>query len=76
MAILAGTVDGARRRRHPPRHPGGCRPQPGRWGPRQTATTADATGYRELLEFAGTQLPSDPARRCWAVQAPAATAPG
>jgi transposase len=34
----------------------------------QTATSADATGYQQLLEFAGTQIPSDPARRCWAIQ--------
>ncbi len=33
----------------------------------QTATRADATGYRQLLEFADTQ-PSGPARRCWAVE--------
>ncbi len=42
----------------------------------QTATRADATGYQELLEFADTQTLRDPARRCWAVEAPAATAPG
>ena len=42
----------------------------------QTATRADATGYQQLLEFADTQTPSGPARRCWAVEAPAATAPG
>jgi hypothetical protein len=34
----------------------------------QTATSADATDYRQLLEFAGTQIPSDPTRRCWAVE--------
>jgi transposase len=34
----------------------------------QTATRADATGYQQLLEFAGTQIPSDPARRCWAIE--------
>ena len=34
----------------------------------QTATSADATGYQQLLEFAGTQIPRDPARRCWAIQ--------
>jgi transposase len=34
----------------------------------QTATSADATGYQQLLEFAGTQIPRDPARRCWAIE--------
>jgi transposase len=34
----------------------------------QTATRADATGYQQLLEFADTQTPSGPARRCWAVE--------
>jgi transposase len=42
----------------------------------QTATRADATGYRQLLEFADLHVAGDRARRCWAVEAPAATAPG
>jgi transposase len=31
----------------------------------QTSVTADAAGYRRLLDFARAQLP---ARRCWAVE--------
>jgi transposase len=39
----------------------------------QTSVAADAAGYRSLLDFARAQLPG---RRCWAVKAQAATAPG
>jgi transposase len=31
----------------------------------QTATSADAAGYRALLDFADAQIPD---RRCWAVE--------
>jgi transposase len=37
----------------------------------QTATSADAAGYRALLDFADAQIPD---RRCWAVEGPAAMA--
>jgi hypothetical protein len=39
----------------------------------QTTTSADAAGYRRLLDFAHTQVPG---RRCWAVEGQAASAPG
>jgi transposase len=42
----------------------------------QTATSADATGYQQLLEFAGTQIPRDRRGAAGRSRAPAATAPG
>jgi transposase len=38
----------------------------------QTTISADAAGDRQLLALARVQLPG---RRCWAVEAPAASAP-
>src|SRR6266545_3863209 len=66
MAMLAESVDGARRRRPPPQAPWPRPRSPASAGVlAQTTTGAEAAGYQRLLDFACVQVPG---RRCWAVE--------
>src|SRR6266545_5489252 len=63
MAMLAESVDGARRRRPPPQAPWPRPPSPASAGVlAQTTTGAEAAGYQRLLGFACVQVPG---RRLW-----------
>jgi hypothetical protein len=72
MAMLADSVEVARRRRHPQAHP-----PPRSWPQPPGQTLANLTvpatpdGYRQLLEMADRHH----GQRVWAIEAPAATAP-
>jgi len=64
MAMLADTVELARRGRHPQAHPHRGGPGRHRGGDRQATVAATPAGYRQLLALADQQ----PGQRVWAIE--------